>query len=55
MRIRRMNHTFWGRIAVCIGGASLLSTLGGCEPGDAGILQEFVTDFARSVLAAWLL
>ena len=33
----------------------LLALLPGCEPIQADVLQEFVTDFARSALAAWLL
>ena len=36
-------------------GSPLLLLIGGCEPLSAEILQEFMVDFARSAVAAWLL
>lgn len=36
-------------------GAVLAVLPAGCEPINAEILQNFVFDFARSALAAWLL
>ena len=36
-------------------GPSLVLVLGGCEPLSGQALTEFVADFAREALAAWLL
>jgi hypothetical protein len=55
MRTRRTKHGVWCRLAIGVGGVSLLMATGGCALVNAAILQEFVTDFARSALAAWLL
>jgi len=39
----------------CILGPSLTLLVGGCEPLNDEILAEFILDFAREALAAWLL
>jgi hypothetical protein len=39
----------------CVFGSTLLLLVGGCEPLNERILAEFILDFAREALAAWLL
>lgn len=36
-------------------GAPLLALIGGCDPLSADALRDFLVDFARGGLAAWLL
>jgi hypothetical protein len=39
----------------CLFGSALPLLFGGCEPLSGEILGDFVLDFARGALAAWLL
>ncbi len=48
-----MNRQWRRTVVLILGGASMLAT-GGCQASENNVLGQFVCDFARNALAAFL-